>query len=62
MKKVIIKNKTFVLFLTGHNEKNEFDNTYDFELAKKEAEQGGDGFRCYAEVIHNNELLIIELD
>ena len=62
MKKVIIKSKTFVLFLTGHGERIEFDNTYDFELAKKETEQDGDGFRCWIEVERNSELLVIGLD
>jgi len=62
MKRTPVKNKTFVLFLTGYEEKITFDDVYDFESAKKEAEHDGNGFRCWLEVTHNNELLVISLD
>ncbi len=62
MKKVSLKNKEFVIFLTGNEEKIAFDEMYDFELEKKQAEQRGDGYRCWLEVVHNDELLIIGLD
>tara|TARA_R110002012_G_scaffold318949_1_gene538240 strand:+ start:872 stop:1060 length:189 start_codon:yes stop_codon:yes gene_type:complete len=62
MKKAILKNKEFVLFLTGNEERIVFDEMYDFELAKKQEEESGNGFRCWVEVVHNDELLIIGLD
>lgn len=62
MKKITIKNKTFVLFLTGNKEKIIFDDVYDFELKRKQTEQDGDGFMCWVEVVHNGELLLIGLD
>ena len=62
MKKAIIETKKFVLFLTGSEERILFDEVYDFELAKKQEEESGNGFRCWIEVAHNDELLIIGLD
>ena len=62
MNKAIIKTKKFVLFLTGSGERIAFDEIYDFELAKKQEEESGNGFRCWVEVTHNDELLIIGLD
>ena len=62
MTKVIIENPVFVLFLTGSAEKISFEEKYDFELAKKEAEESGDGFKSWVEVERNNESLIISLD
>ncbi len=62
MRKVLLKNKKFVIFLTGNEERIEFDNLYDFELNKKQEEEDGNGFRCWVELVHNDELLIIGLD
>lgn len=61
MERVTLKDKTYILFLTGNEERVEFDSFYDFELAQKEAEKEGNGFKCWIEAEHNNELLVISI-
>ena len=62
MKRAILNNKQFVLWLTFNQERIEFDDLHSLELAKKQEENEGNGFRCWVEVEHNDELLIIGLD